>query len=148
MTFLKYVSHPIVGSHLRLFASATNGQKNGKNLASVNNNNNNDKNNTNNGAPVKKTTQIESAKATPQNSLNKQQSPRKNVQSTSNFNAKIDESTTKNLISKIRMENAQKKPNVIGKTSEQIVNVTIFRFVQHFNRFFFVEIFGFHLHHL
>lgn len=110
---------------MRLYASAANGRKNGKNRATVNNNNTN--NNTNNtGSPVKKFTPNASVKAVQPNFPNKQQTQEIKTQSTTNVDDKNEKSTAKISDLKILMENAQNKPNDNGKPPVKIVNVTIF----------------------
>lgn len=113
--------------HLRLYGSAANGRKNGKNRATVNNNNNN--NTINNSSTIKKPTQNASAKAAQPNLLNKQQSQQIKTQSKINDDdtKKTENPITKILDTKNVMEISQNKRNENGKSPGKIVNDTIFR---------------------
>lgn len=110
---------------MRLYASAANGRKNGKNRATVNNNTSNNNNNTND-STAKKLTQNASGKAAQSNFANKQQSQPIKAQSTTikvDENSKFKKPATTILNSLNVKENAQNKPNEEnkGKSPAKIV---------------------------
>lgn len=124
----KIFALPNPGLHLRYYASAGNGRKNGKNRATVNSNyNNNNDTDKNNGSSGKKPLQNASSKATKPNLPNKQLTQPMKSQSTINVADEIDKSTAKVFDTKISKGNAQNKPNDNGKPPAKTVNsATIF----------------------